>query len=623
MTLSNNQHQEQLIVNFVHDIILTNVNRRGFMSQYSQIHKQYVQRGRRTVKIYLIEIWHNELGKHQVIRSDDKYVLQRKAQMKMQQWDGMWERKVIAEQKRIEREQKRMQREQKKQYIERQKLMANQLTDDAQNELNSMDNILEHTLTVDDTINWELLKNREEFALPKPRRVTVKDPIYRNIPDEPNLSYEKYNPKLGFFDKLSKSRRQKVENNASERFKKDMLEWESNKEKILKRNQKTKRDYETKVRQCEKEYLSQLKNWNTEKEDFSEKKELENKIIDEKKRLYFDQDLEAILDYCDMVLSNSEYPDEFPQEYQLDFNPETKILVVDYQLPPLDAIPSLREVKYIQTRDEFKENVLPKSKHSQLYDRVLYQITLRSIHELYEADKANALDAIVFNGYVNSIDPATGRETNSCVLSVQANKEEFEIINLANIEAKACFKKLKGVGSSKLHSLTPIPPIVKIDRDDKRFVESYDVGDELDERYNLAAMDWEDFEHLIRELFEQAFSEAGAEVKVTRASRDGGIDAVIFDPDPLRGGKIVVQAKRYTNTVGVSAVRDLYGTLVNEGANKGILVTTSDYGPDAYKFAEGKPLQLLNGSNLLHLLEQHGHKAKIDLKEAKEILNNE
>jgi restriction system protein len=55
-----------------------------------------------------------------------------------------------------------------------------------------------------------------------------------------------------------------------------------------------------------------------------------------------------------------------------------------------------------------------------------------------------------------------------------------------------------------------------------------------------------------------------------RAGGDGGVDAVVFDPDPIRGGKIVIQAKRWTNTVGVAAVRDLYGTVMNEGANKGI-----------------------------------------------------
>ena len=109
-------------------------------------------------------------------------------------------------------------------------------------------------------------------------------------------------------------------------------------------------------------------------------------------------------------------------------------------------------------------------------------------------------------------------------------------------------------------------------------------------------------------------------MRVTRASRDGGVDAVVFDPDPIRGGKIVIQAKRYINTVGVSFVRDLYGTVLNEGATKGILVSTSSYGPDAYEFAKGKPLVLIDGNNLLYLLEKHGYKARIDLNEAKRLM---
>ena len=54
---------------------------------------------------------------------------------------------------------------------------------------------------------------------------------------------------------------------------------------------------------------------------------------------------------------------------------------------------------------------------------------------------------------------------------------------------------------------------------------------------------------------------------------------------------------------------------------KEILVSTADYGADAYEFAKGKPLTLLNGSNLLHLLEKHGQHVKIDLREAKRILS--
>jgi restriction system protein len=79
---------------------------------------------------------------------------------------------------------------------------------------------------------------------------------------------------------------------------------------------------------------------------------------------------------------------------------------------------------------------------------------------------------------------------------------------------------------------------------------------------------------------------------------------------------VVIQAKRYKNTVGVSAVRDLFGTVQNEGASKGILVTTSGYGRASFEFADGKPLELLSGSNLLYLLAQNaGIEAKIEVPE--------
>jgi restriction system protein len=80
---------------------------------------------------------------------------------------------------------------------------------------------------------------------------------------------------------------------------------------------------------------------------------------------------------------------------------------------------------------------------------------------------------------------------------------------------------------------------------------------------------------------------------------------VVGDSRPIFGGKVVIQAKRYRNTVDVSAVRDLFGTVQNEGASKGILVTTSGFGQASYQFAENKPLELIDGSSLLYLLAEH------------------
>ena len=110
-----------------------------------------------------------------------------------------------------------------------------------------------------------------------------------------------------------------------------------------------------------------------------------------------------------------------------------------------------------------------------------------------------------------------------------------------------------------------------------------------------------EFENLVGNLF----SQMGLETRQTQQSRDGGVDVVAFDTRPILGGKVVIQAKRYSNTVGVSAVRDLYGTMLNEGASKGILVTTSGYGKDAFNFAKDKPIELIDGGGLLYLLENY------------------
>ncbi|MDP2885348.1 MAG: restriction endonuclease [Ignavibacteria bacterium] len=540
--------------------------------------------------MWTIEIRHPGLNKYRLVKGTDKYVVEQKAAAQMAAWEEMWQRKVEIQQKALN----------KQSMLEE----AQSRTREAEDALGAIQHILKHTLPVDDTIRWDALKDNSAFSESKPE-----PPQLRKTPASPLATASKYEPKIGFLDKLFSSRKENKIRVAQNLFKADVQSWEKQKSDVLKSNDQLLADFERNTQK-----------WEDWQKAFLLKQQENNEAIEKRKAEYFSGNPDAIVDYCELVLSNSEYPDYFPKEFDLDYNPETKILVVEYSLPSYDDMPRTKEVKYVQSKGDLVETSLPEAFLNKLYDSLVYQITLRTIHELYEADAINALESIVFNGWVESIDKATGKQVNACILSLQANRLEFLSVNLESVDPRLCFKNLKGVGSSKLHSLTPIAPVLTISREDKRFVSSYDVANELDESSNLAAMDWEDFEHLIRELFEKEFAQSGGEVKVTQASRDGGVDAIAFDPDPIRGGKIVIQAKRYTNTVGVSAVRDLYGTVMNEGATKGILVTTADYGPDAYEFVKGKPLTLLSGSNLLHLLDKHGHKATIDLKAAKQIL---
>lgn len=239
---------------------------------------------------------------------------------------------------------------------------------------------------------------------------------------------------------------------------------------------------------------------------------------------------------------------------------------------------------------------------------MIAQVTLRTIHELFEADRGTSVDTIVFNGMVDTIDPATGRRVRPCLITVRTTRDLFSTLDLANVDPAACLRHLGASVSKNPDELVPVRPVLEFDMVDPRFVESSDVLGGLDQRTNLMELSPKEFEALISNLF----AAMGLETRQTRASRDGGVDCVAFDPRPIFGGKVVIQAKRYKHTVGVSAVRDLYGTLQNEGASKGILVTTSGYGQASFEFANGKPIELISGANLLHLLAEHtGLEAKI------------
>lgn len=319
------------------------------------------------------------------------------------------------------------------------------------------------------------------------------------------------------------------------------------------------------------------------------------------------------------ILMLSNYDELFEKKVSTFFG--DGMLIVEYDLPSRDGFLSVKEYKYIATSKEISTKNFSESFIRDCYENTLYSICLRSVYELFFTDVNNSIKAITFNGFVTAINKATGRKERKCILSLQVSKEEFMQINLAYVEPKACFKSLKGVSAARLIDVSPVTPVLTLNKHDHRFIAGREV--EVASGTNLASMGWEDFEQLVRGLFENEFSTNGGEVKVTQASRDGGVDAVVFDPDPLRGGKIVIQAKRYTNTVPVSAVRDLYGTVINEGANSGILITTSDYGHDSYDFAKDKPLKLLNGAHLLALLHKHGQKGYINIPEAKEQMKLE
>jgi restriction system protein len=102
------------------------------------------------------------------------------------------------------------------------------------------------------------------------------------------------------------------------------------------------------------------------------------------------------------------------------------------------------------------------------------------------------------------------------------------------------------------------------------------------------------FERYVAGLFRQK----GYRVRVRGQSGDLGVDLEIRDE---WGRKAIVQCKRHQNTVGAEVIRELYGTLIHEGANRAFLVTTADISDAARNWARSKPLTLIDGQTLVEI----------------------
>lgn len=111
-----------------------------------------------------------------------------------------------------------------------------------------------------------------------------------------------------------------------------------------------------------------------------------------------------------------------------------------------------------------------------------------------------------------------------------------------------------------------------------------------------------EFEIICKHLLEKM----GFSVETTKTSGDGGIDLIAINTQPIFSGKYIVQCKRYTGSVGEPVIRDLYGVVTSERANKGVLMTSGHFTKSAVAFAEGKPIELINGVAMRELFGQYG-----------------
>ena len=114
---------------------------------------------------------------------------------------------------------------------------------------------------------------------------------------------------------------------------------------------------------------------------------------------------------------------------------------------------------------------------------------------------------------------------------------------------------------------------------------------------SLAAEGWRQFELLVGE----AFRRQGYSVEETGlGGADGGIDLILRKD----GRRTLVQCKQWKRQqVGVSVVREMYGLMTHHQAHSVKIACIGSYTKDAARFAQGKPIELIDGKRLLEMIQ--------------------
>jgi restriction system protein len=362
------------------------------------------------------------------------------------------ERKAEQALKQLERaretERKRSEKEAKEAHVAAKMAEVDELNRELEEKYEEIDGLLSATLEVDDYVDLDAL--RVQIEHPPFDRVDLESPVSPSEvpPDPPEPLYIEPPPPAKIDRLLGGKRQEKALEKAKARHEAALEEW---RKRIAQLELERKSALEE-HRRAEAKRLQELK---VEKERYTKEcaaREAEaasmNAEIDK-----FIADLgygtvEAVQRYIAIVLENSVYPEHFPVTHDFSFEPATAELKLRVLVPPPENLASIKAYKYTKTSDEISSTNLSQKAQKDRYAGAMHQVALRSIHEVFEADRRELIHTISLEVGTETLHPATGLEAFIPFVAVGCERSAFQEFDLSAIVPLATLEHL-GAALSK------------------------------------------------------------------------------------------------------------------------------------------------------------------------------
>ena len=366
------------------------------------------------------------------------------------------ERARLAAQRASAAEKKAAEKEAKRLHVEAREAEVAALNAELASTYNDIDSLLEATLDVDDFVDLETLKVTPKHPDFQPGKLGEPVPavVPPTLPGPPE--YREPEPPKGLAGAFGgKKKHAAAVESARAEHAKQTLAWESYVEerkaehaRALDRREQDEKDRLVKLAEAQARYQEQCEL--REAEARARNEELTKFIND----LAFDVP-EAIEQYIGIVLSNSVYPEAFQVEYEHSFGLVTRELTMTVSVPEPAALPSVKEYRYIKAKDEIAATQLSAKAQKDRYVSAVHQTAVRTLHEVFEADRAGKVNSIALTVGVNRLAPATGLPETVPLVQVAAGRETFTAFDLSQVVAQATLEHLGAALSKNPFDLAP------------------------------------------------------------------------------------------------------------------------------------------------------------------------
>lgn len=150
----------------------------------------------------------------------------------------------------------------------------------------------------------------------------------------------------------------------------------------------------------------------------------------------------AVQDYVAIVLGNSVYPDGFDVQHAFEFDAELRELTLMVTIPGPEGVPTTKTFKFTKSTDEITATDLPQKTQKDRYASIVHQVALRTLHEVFEADRRGLIQTLSLTVIAESLDPAVGQMKATPLAAVAVDRAQFEAIELANVVPQAALDHL-------------------------------------------------------------------------------------------------------------------------------------------------------------------------------------